>query len=313
MQSSKVPHIDICIATYKRPKILAQLLLSIANLVRSDAFNYAVILVDNDADESACDIASEFVHTGMPLRYLLEPRKNISLARNMAIEASQADFIAIVDDDEQVPPDWLKRLFEAQASHCADAVFGPVRAYFPPHVRNFLTENGFFARPDPETGAVKKFVPATSNVLVRRKALERLGYLFDPAFGVTGGEDTDLFYRLRQTGATWVWCREAYVEEYFGEHRTTLTWLFLRHLSCGMIWSRVHKPSSFSQWPVFVGMRLLGPLISFKKLVPSATNDRVPKIARFSLRLVGSIGELIGLFSIKYRAYDDRRYLPREG
>ena len=43
--------------------------------------------------------------------------------------------------------------------------------------------------------------------------------VFNPAYGLTGGEDGDLLMRLMGQGARMVWCDEAYVIEPVPENR----------------------------------------------------------------------------------------------
>ena len=64
----------------------------------------------------------------MPVRYLVESRRGISLARNRRLDAvpADADFIAMIDDDERPEPDWLEELLLAQAATAADGVEGRV-------------------------------------------------------------------------------------------------------------------------------------------------------------------------------------------
>ena len=64
---------------------------------------------------------------------------------------------------------------------------------------------------------------------------------FDPEFGVTGGEDTELFYSLHRNGATMVWCREARVRETVLPERANVAWVLRRSFREGTTYYRVYR------------------------------------------------------------------------
>jgi succinoglycan biosynthesis protein ExoM len=67
------------------------------------------------------------------VRYVQEPRRGISYARNTCLDhvARDAEFFAMIDDDEVPELDWLEQLLCAQARAGADVVRGPVVPDFP--------------------------------------------------------------------------------------------------------------------------------------------------------------------------------------
>lgn len=118
-------HVTVCICTYKRPQLLLRLLTALGAQETGGLFTYSAVVADNDHWESArtmvCDLAAT---ASMPLSYCVEPRQNIALARNKAVENSTGDFIAFIDDDEVPPRDWLVRLVKAIKKYQADGVLG---------------------------------------------------------------------------------------------------------------------------------------------------------------------------------------------
>ena len=76
------------------------------------------------------------------------------------------------------------------------------------------------------------------NVLLRRSRLRSLCGPFDPAYGLTGGEDGDMLSRLALQGAKLVWCDEALVHEPVEASRLSLRWLLRRALSGGQDFAR---------------------------------------------------------------------------
>src|SRR4029453_12464829 len=70
---------------------------------------------------------------------------------------------------------------------------------------------------------------------------------FDPAFGLTGGEDGDLLGRLVQRGMRIVWCDEAVVHEPVEPSRLSLRWLLLRGLRGGQDYARHTLSGSYGR------------------------------------------------------------------
>ena len=122
--------VDVCIATYRRPRGLQRLLdgLQAQQLPQDEAPQVRVVVVDNDPEGSArelCEEARGWLR--FPLVYVLEKRRGIPQARNTAVATSlgEADFLAFVDDDEAPDPGWLMELLRVQQARGADAVAGP--------------------------------------------------------------------------------------------------------------------------------------------------------------------------------------------
>ena len=223
--------VDICVATRKRPEGLAGLLESLSKQRVASDVDYRILVVENDAAGESKPVVEGFQRRGLPVLYDCEPRTNISLARNRAVSNSDAEWIATIDDDAIADPDWLQSLLNAAQTYQADGVFGAVERRLPSDTPRFLRDSGAFQLPNPPTGTTKNLVYNTINALFRRRLIAGRPQPFDPAFGLTGGEDTDLFFRLAGEGAQFVWCREAYVVETVFPDRANLRWLLRRAFS----------------------------------------------------------------------------------
>ena len=225
--------VSICVATYKRPDELKRLLRGFEKLTFSqlESPHIEIIVVDNDASGSARVVVEEIVpNFKYPLRYDLEPQQGVSYARNRSIinASDDADFIAIIDDDEISEPDWLETLLVVQDKYEADVVTGPVLPYFETvNVPDWIEKGKFFEPKRYPTGSVMD-VAYTGNVLVRSQLLKKLGTVFDERFASIGSEDTHLFMRLHQEGAKIVWADEAIAREWIPQSRINLKWLLER-------------------------------------------------------------------------------------
>src|SRR5690349_10462023 len=107
-----VAHISVCVCTYKRPYYLAFLLTRLAAQDTGGVFTYSIVVIDNDHTRSAEPVVAAFAHESrIDITYLVEPRQNIALARNMAVHNARGEFLAFIDDDEFPSQEWLRTLF----------------------------------------------------------------------------------------------------------------------------------------------------------------------------------------------------------
>jgi succinoglycan biosynthesis protein ExoM len=228
--------VAICIATFKRNELLRELLRGISELTfqKVPVPEIQVIVADNDARGTAADICNS-IPMRWPVKYVIEPRRGISQARNRAIsEVGQVDFIAFIDDDEVPEPAWLDELLWAQQRIGADAVAGPVVPAFTSDVPEWLKESKLFDKQPHVSGDLLDFC-ATNNALVARTVFDRV-QAFDERFGLTGGEDTHFFLRIRRAGFQIVWSAEAVAHERFSTDRANLGWLLRRSYRAGNSW-----------------------------------------------------------------------------
>jgi glycosyltransferase involved in cell wall biosynthesis len=176
-------------------------------------FTFSIVVIDNDHSGSARKVVEEFQsRSSIPINYCVEPRQNIALARNKAVEHASGDFVAFIDDDEVPITHWLVTLYEACMQFKVDGVLGPVKPYFDEAPPSWLIKGKFYERPTYPTGLVIDWRKGrTGNVLLRRHVL--LGYEqpFRPEF--RNGEDQEFFHRAIGKGHVFIWCDEAVAYE----------------------------------------------------------------------------------------------------
>jgi succinoglycan biosynthesis protein ExoM len=228
--------VDVLICTYKRPAMLAEALRAISTIDR-DGLEVRVIVVDNDAAGSARAIAGSMPRASdLSLIYLCELEQNISLARNRALDAARAEYLALIDDDEVPTQLWLRELINAAQEYHADVVFAPVISRYAAGTPQWIIRGGFFDRARHRTGvAVPVREARTGNVLIRRASIPSEAYRFDPQLGLSGGEDSEFFKRLYACEPRVCWCDEAHVYETVTPGRTTVRWLAMRAFRIGSV------------------------------------------------------------------------------
>jgi succinoglycan biosynthesis protein ExoM len=294
-------NIDICVATYKRPYMLANNLQSIIKQSVSNNVNFRVIVIDNDIDCSAKGVVYEIQkQSRVEVVYDVEARQNIAAARNKALTHVTGDYFVCVDDDEWVSDGWLMTLFGALKKYNADVVFGPVVEVLPEGVESWIIEGGFFKRKSYESGKLVKH-GATNNVLMKRSIVD--AQPFNESFGLTGGSDTELFHKLYQKGYKLIWCNEAYVSEKVLDNRLNLKWLLMRSYRGGQGYIRVYSKYWTKSYLIYWYMRRV--INSMLAIILSVTYFPVRKAkAIYYLRkLMSNIGQLTGNFGLTYKEY----------
>ncbi len=238
---------SLCIAvlTYLRPTMLrtgVSCVLEQMAIVRSDVevgtqapLKMELLVIDNDPGGSAETVVDEF--NSPYLRYVVEQSPGISAARNRALqEASHADLLIFIDDDEVPQDDWLRQLLQSRASFQSDLVAGAVVSKFEVEPDSWVAAGRFFDRRRMPTGT-PIVVAATNNLLLDLRWVRRHGLEFENALGLSGAEDT-LFTRTMNTrGARMVWNNEAIVTDWVPASRVTRRWVLMRALSSGNSWS----------------------------------------------------------------------------
>ncbi len=253
----EITNVDICIATYKRVDLLKKLLESIVAQTLDKSIKIRVIIIDNDPNKSAQNMVNSFFSVNaLPYIYDMQPEKNISITRNKALDYIDAHYLVFIDDDEWATPDWLNNLLLASTQYDADVVFGPVMPQFSEVAPDWISKGGFFNRNTSKSGDIKIHGGA-GNTLVRNPKKFKTILRFDPEYGLTGGEDTDLFHRLYLSSAKLVWSDAALVYEVIPPERMTVNWMLRRALRGGQIYAKVYfKEFSLTQKTIWFFKRI---------------------------------------------------------
>lgn len=229
-----LPHVTVCICTFRRESLLRRLLAELRKQRTGDDFTFSVVVVDNDAAQSARAAVAEAAGADtLEIRYAHEPEQNIARARNRALANASGDYVAFIDDDEFPEPHWLALLLAAHVKYSAAGVLAPVLPYYESTPPAWLVRSGITDRPRHPTGTQIGLADArTGNVLLERRLVTGSPEPFDVRFG-SGGEDVDFFRRMMGQGARFVWCDEAVVHESVPEARMTRGFYLRRALLRG--------------------------------------------------------------------------------
>lgn len=233
--------LSIVIATYNRSAMLMQTLQSVIEQTLPREEWECVVVNNNSTDSTAADFdAFAARYPDYNLRMVLETNQGLSYARNRGIRESEGEYIAIVDDDERIAPEFVAS-YVALFDEVPDAVAagGPIVAEYPTGRPRWMS--AFTERPIANTmyfgEEVREFprgrVPGGGNMALRRSAVRRYG-VFDTSLGyvgesLVGGEESDLFERLQIAEAKYYYVPKAVMYHIIPKEKLTVE--YLRRLS----------------------------------------------------------------------------------
>lgn len=221
-------HVAIC--TFRRAS-LAETILSVD--AQRPVRAARIIVIDNDDTPSAAVLVDSLrSRVQTDILYTHAPARNISVARNRALDLVPRGKLAFIDDDEIAAPDWLAHLNAALTPGLA-AVFGPVTPQYAPGTPDWMV------RLAPHQSVLlptkgRYMAGYSCNCLIDRTDPVWGGRAFDLARGQTGGEDTAFFAAAALAGATYGTAPDAHMVEPVAPHRATLRWLFARRMAGGI-------------------------------------------------------------------------------
>ena len=186
-----MPQVSVIIPTHNRSDFLRSAIASVLNQTYQD---YELIVVDDASTDNTAEAVAEFSDKRIKLlRH--ETTKGGSAARNTGILASECDYIALLDDDDEWLPDKLSKQMEVLLSSPSEV--GCVYTGYVDVSRSTEKTIGEY-RPTQRGDLSKDLlagncVGSASSVLLKRECLKKVG-LFDESLPCA--QDYDLWIRI---------------------------------------------------------------------------------------------------------------------
>ncbi len=275
-------YLDSCIASLE------------AQIYPRDRFE--IVIVDNGSTDGSI----EFVRATYPRARVRQFDTNLGFCApyNSAVRDCGSDFVALLNNDTRVAPDWLRELVSAAERHRAAAVSSKILSWtgdtidFAGGVTSFIGHSWQTDSGQPATGSYEEkalLFPCAGSALFARTAFLEAGGFDEDFFAYF--EDVDLGWRLNLFGERIVFAPAAVT--YHRVHGTSSRWAYTQRLrlfernALAMIYKNYEASTLQRVFPVAIGLLLLratmGSGIDTLPLTLSTTPSRIvnthPKLA----------------------------------
>ena len=112
--------ISVIVCCYNSQYVIKDTLEYLANQQTNNAFNYEVVLVDNNCTDYTVEVANAVwneLDTTIDLNVVTESKPGLSYAREAGVNHSKGEFIVFCDDDNWLASDYLQIAFNFMMKH----------------------------------------------------------------------------------------------------------------------------------------------------------------------------------------------------
>lgn len=186
----KDPLVSVLMNCYNGEKYLRQ---AIGSVLAQSHQNWEIIFWDNRSTDGSAAIVTSYADSR--IKYYHAPQHTLLYeARNYAIAQASGEFLAFLDVDDW----WVETKLERQLERFADPDVGLVCSNYWVESEQKQKRWPYFRRPMPEGWVLNDLLGfyyiGLLTLVVRRTALDTLGYPCDPRYHIIG--DFDLVVRL---------------------------------------------------------------------------------------------------------------------
>ena len=203
------------------------------------------LVIENDTEERSKNLIQTLrpAFKNCDLVYALETEPGIPFARNRAATESieiGSDLLLFVDDDEEVPRDWLQKIIQGYRNSEAKLIGAPLRARRPEENLTFLQKLMFTNLKSryrkKERRASRKaslkgttgVTIVTNNWLAETSLFSEHNIWFDELMRHTGGTDSKFYAEVIAKGLQTAWVQGAHVYETIPPERLSFLYQYGR-------------------------------------------------------------------------------------
>ena len=186
--------VSVVIPNYNNAHYLGS---AIQSVLRQSFTDYEIIVVDDGSTDNSKNVVGAF---GDKVRYICQENKGLGGARNTGILASNAEFIGLLDADDEWKPTYLEKMMaltgdrsEAVVYYCAAQGMDSTGKDLPQIFGRMPSSNDIYQN----LLRANFIIPST--VLFRRSTILEAGLFEEKNRDLHGCEDWDLWLRLCPT------------------------------------------------------------------------------------------------------------------
>jgi glycosyltransferase involved in cell wall biosynthesis len=227
--------ISAVISTYNRAQFLPGLFDSLIDQTLAPD-KYEVVIINNNSTDLTGQLSREFANKNkkVRVRFFNETAQGLSYARNRGIRESEGELVTFIDDDALPARDFLEKtviFFDEypEAGACGGKILLRFMEGIPSWYNRFLSPLLGYFNYGNTTRIFSNNYFRGSNMTFRKSLFDR----FDPfntnlgrtAEVLTGGEEKELFYRLKKYGIQLWYNAESVVYHLVPRERTTVDFI----------------------------------------------------------------------------------------
>lgn len=249
--------IALVICTYNNAPLLARCLAAISQQHTGPLTRWQVLVVNNNCTDNTDAVVSQYQSKIPNLTMVREPTQGLTPARLCGVKNTQTDWIAFVDDDCLLQPDWVAAASRFATTHTDCGAFGGQvvldwETQPPAFVHHF---HYAFAEQThgPDIKPVECLVGA--GIIINRQALVETGWIDQPLLAdrvgkrLVSGGDVELALRIGAKRPLW-YVPNCQLHHIIPTYR--LSPRYLMRINCGlgisklygdtMLWSGSYRP-----------------------------------------------------------------------
>jgi glycosyltransferase involved in cell wall biosynthesis len=229
------PELEVVICTYNKAPILDRVLSTLACQTPDEDSRWSCLVVDNNCTDDTANVIQSHVLAGsVPgLRIVQERIQGLTSARLRGAKSTTAPWIAFVDDDCLLQPDWIAQALAFAESHPSVGAFGGrvILEWEVEPPRYVLAYAYSFA--EQEHGDLQRRVEflAGAGLVVNRSALSASGWIDSPLLAdrvgnnLVSGGDVEIVLRVAGGGHELWYVPSCVLHHFIPKQRTTLRYL----------------------------------------------------------------------------------------
>lgn len=242
-------NLDLLIPTFNRARLLKTCLDSVALATRPNQLHINTIVIDNNSEDDTKGVVQRYVEQhNLLTKYVFVARRGKSAALNAVLAQSSAEFVGLIDDDEQIDPAWFEVVYrEFVNAPALDYIGGPYCPnwehaepdWLPPA---YMGAIGIVRRPE-RVNFSRKFpgMLMGGNAVIRRATLQKVlpypEHLGKIGNKIRSGEDEVIYNRLLDIGAKGIVVPDLIIHHWIPAERVTKRyfrkWVIGRGISVG--------------------------------------------------------------------------------
>lgn len=272
--------LSIIISTLNRSLVLRNLLEILFKQEEGEGIFFEIIIVDNGSTDDTASVVEFFQRKSPNIKYLYEPRKGLSIARNTGARNARGEILTFLDDDVVPRNDFVRHIVSSFDSFPADCVGGKITVSWPENkIPDWFNSQFCHVVGQTSFGEDSRYLkkdefPFGGNISFRKLVFERLGG-FSEHLGRVGdnfsvGEEYDLCYRMQKEEGRFYYNAKLEVFHIVGERRANKNYFLKSLLGKGAnegFQKRTHK-GFVHYWIYFIRELFYLPVWLFVSFVP---------------------------------------------